>query len=192
MISLEPSKMRFTRMSRIACSTGTGFSPLAFSDSAVSYPRPPRTCMSSSITFQASSEPYTLHSAASMRMSLRLSSASRAETSSIASSPNALPAMNASFCATASCLPIGRPHCTRSVAHSRATLVAHFEAPTEIAISAKRPVFSVLSAIRRPSPSRAIRFSSGTKTSLRTVTEFSIPRRPMNALRCRTVIPSLS
>ena len=100
--------------------------------------------------------------------------------------------MKASFCATASCLPMGRPHCARSVAHSRATLVAHFEAPTAIAMSASRPVFSVLSAIRRPSPSRAIRFSSGTNTSFRTVTEFSIPRRPMKALRCTTAIPSLS
>ena len=99
--------------------------------------------------------------------------------------------MKASFCATASCLPIGRPHCTRSMAHSRATLVAHFEAPTAIAISARRPVFRVLSAILSPSPSRAIRFSSGTNTSLRSVTEFSIPRIPMNALRCRTVMPSV-
>ena len=52
-------------------------------------------------------------------------------------------------------------------------------------------MFRVLSAILSPSPSRAIRFSSGTYTSLRTVTEFSIPRSPMNALRCTTVIPSV-
>ena len=124
-------------------------------------------------------------------MSLRLLSARRAATSSIASRPNALPAMKASFCATASCLPIGRPHWTRSAAHSRATLVAHLEALAAIAISARRPVFSVLSAILSPSPSRAIRFSSGTKTSFRTVTEFSIPRIPMNALRRTTVMPSV-
>jgi hypothetical protein len=86
-------------------------------------------------------------------------------TSSIASRPNALPAMNSSFCATASCLPIGRPHCTRSVDHSRAIFVANLVAPTALAVSASRPVFSVLSAIRRPSPSRATRFSSGTNTS---------------------------
>jgi len=36
MISVAPSKMRLIRMSRMACSTGTGFSPRAFSDSAVS------------------------------------------------------------------------------------------------------------------------------------------------------------
>jgi hypothetical protein len=36
MISVEPSKIRLMRMSRIACSTGIGFSPRAFSDSAVS------------------------------------------------------------------------------------------------------------------------------------------------------------
>ena len=36
-----------------------------------------------------------------------------------------------------------------------------------------------------------IRFSSGTKTSSSRVTEFSIPRRPMNWLRCSTVTPSV-
>jgi hypothetical protein len=64
--------------------------------------------------------------------------------------------------------------------------------PTQIAGSASRPVLSVLSAILRPSPSRPIRCSSGTNTSSNRVTEFSIPRRPMNALRCSTVTPSLS
>ena len=57
-----------------------------------------------------------------MRMSLRLSSARRLETSSIASRPNAVPASQASFCATGSCLPIGWPHCLRSADHSRAIL----------------------------------------------------------------------
>ena len=104
----------------------------------------------------------------------------------------ALPAMNATFCATASCLPIGRPHCTRSVDHSRAIFVDHFAAPTDSAISASRPVFRVLSAILRPSPSPAIRFSSGTNTWSKRVTEFSIPRMPMNVLRCSTAMPSLS
>ena len=130
--------------------------------------------------------------AASMRMSLPLSSASREATSSIASSPNAVAAMNASFCATASCRPTGWPHCTRSDANSRAALVAHLAVPTQIAGSASRPVLSVVSAILRPWPSLPITFSAGTKTSVRRVTEFSIPRRPMNALRCSTVTPSLS
>ncbi len=51
--------------------------------------------------------------------------------------------MNATFCATASCLPTGWPHWTRSAANSRATLVDHLPAPTQIAGSARRPVFSV-------------------------------------------------
>ena len=42
-----------------------------------------------------------------MRMSLRLSSARRLDTSSIASRPNAVPASQASFCAIGSCLPMG-------------------------------------------------------------------------------------
>ncbi len=50
----------------------------------------------------------------------------------------------------------------------------------------------VLRAILSPSPSRPIRFSSGTNTFSSRVTEFSMPRRPMNALRCSTLTPSLS
>ena len=61
-----------------------------------------------------------------------MSSASRLETSSIASRPNAPAAMNAIFCATASCLPTAWPHCTRSEANSRAAFVAHFAGPTQI------------------------------------------------------------
>ena len=63
--------------------------------------------------------------------------------------------MKAIFCATASCSPTGWPHCTRSAANSRATLVAHLATPTQIAGSASRPVLSVVSAILRPWPSFA-------------------------------------
>ena len=125
-----------------------------------------------------------------MRMSLRFSSARRDATSSIASRPNADAAMNAFFCATASCLPTGRPHWTRAEDHSRAIFVAHLACPTQIAGSARRPVFKVLKAILSPQPSLPIRFSAGTKTFSSVVTEFSIPRRPMNALRCATFTPS--
>jgi hypothetical protein len=34
--------------------------------------------------------------------------------------------MRPSICATASCLPTGAPHCSRSAAHSRATFTHHF------------------------------------------------------------------
>ena len=47
-------------------------------------------------------------------------------------------------------------------------------------------------AIFRPMPSLPIRFSFGTKTSSSRVTEFSMPRNPMNWLRCSTVTPSVS
>ena len=99
--------------------------------------------------------------------------------------------MKAIFCATASCLPTGLPHCTRSFDHSRATFVAHLETPRQIAGSASRPVLRVVRAILRPMPSFPITFSSGTKTSSSSVTEFSIPRRPMNWLRCSIVTPSV-
>jgi hypothetical protein len=89
-------------------------------------------------------------------------------------------------------LPIGWPHWTRSPDHSRATRVAHLAAPTQIAGNASRPVFSVVSAILSPWPSLAITFFFGTRTLCSLVTQFSIPRSPMNALRCSTVIPSLS
>ena len=130
--------------------------------------------------------------AASIRKSRRLSSASREETSTSASRPNAVPAMKAIFCATGSCLPSGWPHCLRSLAHWRTIFSEYLVAPTQIAGSDRRPVLSVPSAIFRPLPSPAITFSLGTNTSLNSVTEFSIPRRPMNSLRCRTVIPSAS
>ena len=64
--------------------------------------------------------------------------------------PNDVAAMNAIFCATASCLPTGWPHWTRSADHSRAIFVASFAVPRQIAGSARRPVFSVVSAIFSP------------------------------------------
>ena len=127
-----------------------------------------------------------------MRTSLRWSSARRLETSTTASSPNAVPAMKARCCATGSCSPIGRPHCRRSAAHSRAIFSACFVVAAQIAGSDRRPVFSVARAIFRPLPSPPMTFSAGTRTSSKRVTEFSIPRRPMNALRASTVTPSAS
>ncbi len=59
-----------------------------------------------------------------------------------------------------------------------------------IAGSESRPVLSVVSAIFRPRPSPPITFSAGTNTSWKRVTLFSRPRRPMNALRRSTVMPS--
>ena len=100
--------------------------------------------------------------------------------------------MKAFFWATASCLPTGRPHWTRSLDHSRTILVAHLAWPTQIAGSARRPVLSVERAILSPQPSLPIRFSAGMTTSLSSVTEFSIPFRPMNALRCSTFTPGVS
>ena len=57
MISVEPSKIRLIRRSRSICSAGTARSPRAASESAVSKPRPPRICTSSSAIRQAVSEP---------------------------------------------------------------------------------------------------------------------------------------
>ena len=100
--------------------------------------------------------------------------------------------MKAIFLATASCCPTGRPHCTRSADHSRATLSDHLPAPTHIAGSDSRPVLSVVSAIFRPLPRPPMTFSAGTNTSWNRVTLFSRPRRPRNSLRRSTVMPGAS
>ena len=63
--------------------------------------------------------------------------------------------MNAILAATASCSPTGRPHCTRSLDHSRAIFRHHLPPPAHIAGSESRPVFSVVSAILRPCALRA-------------------------------------
>ncbi|PYO94312.1 MAG: hypothetical protein DMD62_06265 [Gemmatimonadetes bacterium] len=69
MISDDPSKIRLMRKSRMMRSTGTGASPRARRESAVSYPRPPRICRVSSMICQPASELYSLAMAASSRMS---------------------------------------------------------------------------------------------------------------------------
>ena len=69
---------------------------------------------------------------------------------------------------------------------------AYLVEPTQIAGSDRRPVLSVLSAILRPLPTPAMMFSAGISTSVNVVTEFSMPLRPMNSLRCLTSMPSRS
>ncbi len=192
MISEEPSKIRLIRMSRSICSAGTGFSPRAASDAAVSYPRPPRIWIISSTTFQAISEVYSFASAPSIRMSVRSSSAIWLDSSTTASRAKVVPAMKATFWATASCRPTGMPHCTRSLDHSRAYFSDSLAAAAQPAGSDSRPVVSVVSAILRPLPSPARTFSAGTRTSVNDVTLFSMPRSPMNALRCSTTTPGES
>ena len=98
--------------------------------------------------------------------------------------------MKASLSATAVCSPMGRPHWTRSDDHSRAILRDHLPAAAHRAGIDSRPALSVVSAIFRPSPSRPSRFSAGTRTWWKRVRPFSIPRRPMKALRRSTVMPS--
>ncbi|CAM5259822.1 hypothetical protein SVIOM342S_06567 [Streptomyces violaceorubidus] len=56
--------------------------------------------------------------------------------------------------------------------------------------SERRPVLRVVSAILRPAPSGPMRLAAGTRTRWKRVTPFSRPRRPMNALRFSTVMPS--
>jgi hypothetical protein len=87
---------------------------------------------------------------------------------------------------------MGCPHCFRSADHSRAIFSEYFVADRQNAGSDRRPVFSVVSAIRRPLPSPPMTSSVGTKTSSKRVTEFSMPLSPMNSLRCSIVMPSRS
>lgn len=96
------------------------------------------------------------------------------------------------FAPTASCSAIGLPHCSRAADHSRAIFRHHLPAATQDAGSERRPVLRVVRAILRPAPSGPMRFAAGTLTWWKRVTPFSMPRRPMKALRFSTVMPGES
>jgi hypothetical protein len=96
------------------------------------------------------------------------------------------------FCAIASCLPIGTPHCTRSLAQVRAICVIALPTPAQLAGSVRRPVLSVMSASLSPRPSPQMMFSRGTLTFLNAMTPFSIALRPMKRQRCVTSTPGHS
>ncbi|MDI2022259.1 hypothetical protein PJL18_02792 [Paenarthrobacter nicotinovorans] len=192
MISLEPSKILLMRRSRRSCSAGTARSPRASRESAVSKPRPPRICTSSSAILQLNSVDHSLASAASMRTSFWPASAISAESSNTASSAKVVAAMKAIFLPTASCLPTGRPHCVRALDHSREIFRLHFPAATQRPGMESRPVLRVVRAILSPWPSRPSRFAAGTRTWWKRVTPFSMPRRPMKAFRFSTVMPGES
>ena len=98
-------------------------------------------------------------------------------------------AMSAMRWATASCLPTGRPHCTRSAAHSRAMFSATLALPTQMLGMERRPSLSVVSAIFRPLPSPPTRFSAGTRTFVKRIWALLIAFRPMNRQRCSTTTP---
>ena len=99
--------------------------------------------------------------------------------------------MRASFCATASCLPMGWPHCTRSLHHFRAIETICFPAPAQPAGIVSRPVFNVISASLRPFPSSQRMFSRGTFTLVKRMTPFSSALSPMNRSRCTTSTPGI-
>jgi len=100
--------------------------------------------------------------------------------------------MNAILVATASWAPTARPHWTRSADQPRATFKHHLEAPTHIAGSERRPVFSVSKAILRPRPTPIRTLSAGTRTRSNRIRAFSMPRNPRNELRASTVMPGES
>src|SRR5208282_5714419 len=106
-----------------------------------------------------------LDSAASSRTSAVLSrSTMLAPNSTIDSMAKVSAAIRASLSAIAACLPMGTPHCTRSLAHFRARARHRLDRPAQAAGIVKRPVFSVLSATRKPLPSDSRIFSRGTRT----------------------------
>ncbi len=89
------------------------------------------------------------------------------------------------------CLPIGTPHCTRSLIQRSSSLMMSFAPPVLDAGRPKRPVFSVVNAIRRPSPGLPIMFSFGTLTLLNFSTPFAIPFSPRKSHLCSTSKPSM-
>ncbi len=159
------------------------------SESAVSYPRPPRTCTSSSAISQAISLAHSLASAASIRMSLRAGVGQlrgqlehRLEPEGGRGDERDLPGDRAVRADRAAPLhPLAD--------HSRAILRHHLPPAAHIAGIDSRPVLSVVSAILRPWPSLPSRFSAGTRTWWNRVTPFSSPLSPMKALRFSTVMP---
>ena len=111
--------------------------------------------------------------------------------SATASIAKVFAAIFAIFCATASCFPIGWPHCTRSFAHLRAMRSIAFAAPAQPAGIVRRPVLSVTSASFNPFPSPQRMFSRGTFTLLKRITPFSIALSPMKRSRCSTSTPGM-
>src|SRR5580704_4146828 len=133
---------------------------------------------------QLRSVAHSLQRAASRRTSAVLSrSTMLAAKSTIDSIAKISADMRASFSATAACLPIGRPHCSRSIPHFRAMAKHRFDTPTHAAGNVNRPVFSVVSATRSPLPSLSRIFSRGTRTLVKCTTPLYSAFNPMNRQR---------
>ncbi len=79
----------------------------------------------------------------------------------------------------ASCSPMGRPHCTRAFDHLRQSSRQAFTVPAVAAGSVRRPVLSVVRAMRSPCPSSPSRFSLGILTSRKLIWAFARARSPM-------------
>jgi hypothetical protein len=107
----------------------------------------------------------------------------------MASIAKVVAAMSAIMWETASCFPTGRPHCTRSLAQTRQISRQVLTVPTELLGMERRPSFKVVRAILRPRPSAPIRFSTGTRTSLKLITALASARRPMKCERRSTFTP---
>jgi hypothetical protein len=96
------------------------------------------------------------------------------------------------FSATASCLPMGAPHCTRSRPQVRDTCSSALLPPATLAGSVRRPVLSVISASLSPFPSPQRMFSRGTFTLVKRITPFSIALSPMKRQRWAISTPGQS
>ena len=70
----------------------------------------------------------------------------------------------------ASCLPIGLPHCTRSLAQARLISRHRLAAATAATGSVSRPVLRVMRASLRPLPSPHNTFSLGIRTFVKRIT----------------------
>ena len=150
MISLEPSKIRLMRKSRIMRSTGIGL--LAAAPQAVG-----RLVAAAALDLQrvVNDSPPDLGvphlgdrrlepdvgGARSARSEPRSATASMAKMSA---------AIRPIFCAIASCLPTGWPHCTRSAAQRREISRQRLPPATADAGRVSRPVLRVMSASLRP------------------------------------------
>src|SRR2546429_5219825 len=115
------------------------------------------------------SELYSLAIAASRRMSYPPRSAIAPHSSATASMANVFAAMAPIFWAIASCLPMARPHCTRSLAHWREISRQRLPAATEEMGSVSRPVLRGIRPSFKPLPTSHSTVSLGARTLVKRI-----------------------
>ena len=192
MISLEPSKIRLMRKSRTCARSGTASrrARAAILRSRSRGRRGSAACR----RHAASRSPCSTASRSPPRAGCRIvrASAMPARARRRASIANVSAAMRPIFCAIASCLPIGWPHCTRSFgpasARSRAALADAGAARRQ----REAPRVQRDERELQPLALAPEQVLAGTFTFVKRITPFSMPLSPMKRQRWTTSTPGLA